>query len=617
MAILQELWKRRFPMLVANRGAGKTFIIGLYSWLKGILFNNTKIVGAGAAFRQSKLIFEKMEDIWNNADVLRSICDSNSGPRREIDRCTMRMNTSTAVFLPIGNGERIRGLRASIILADEMASIPPEIYETVIAGFAAVSSNPVQQVKEAARRKAMKELGIWDKRNEELYAERSGNQAIITGTAYYSFNHFYEYWRRYCNIINSKGDERKLKEILGGEIPNGFNWKDYSVIRIPYELMPENFMDEQVVARAKATVHSSIYLMEYQSIFATDSDGFFKRSLIESCVTNDIKPILINGQNIIFEPMTRGNPTKKYVIGVDPASEKDNFSIVVLELNPDHTRIVYCWTTTRQNFKNRQNLGMTDEHDFYKFCARKIRDLMLVFPTEKIAMDSQGGGIAVSEALHDPANLKTGEHPVWEIIDPEKEKDTDHKPGLHILELCNFAKADWTRDANHGLRKDMEDKILLFPRFDSVSLALAAEEDAEKARLFKNKTGKNLDVFDTLEDCVLEIEELKNELSTITVTIVGTGVNARERWDVPEIKLPGNKKGRMRKDRYSALVMANMIARSIQRAELPIQYSLIGGASKDLVAKKEKGTKPGQLYHGPDWFTSGGWMKNIGKVVRK
>jgi len=617
MAILNELWYRRFPMLIMNRGGSKTWCLGLYAWLKGVLFNNVKIVGAGAAFRQSKLIFEKMEDIWNNSDVLRSICDNHSGPRREVDRCTMHMNTSQATFLPIGSGERIRGLRASIILADEMASIPPEIYETVIAGFAAVAANPVQQVKEASRRKTMMELGIWNEAAEELYAGKTGNQAIITGTAYYSFNHFYDYWKRYTGIVKSKGDERKLKEVLGGEIPPGFNWKDYSVIRIPYELMPDKFMDQQVVARAKATVNSSVYLCEYSSCFATDSDGFFKRSLIESCVTSDLKPININGQTILFEPMLRGNPTKKYVIGVDPASEQDNFSIIVLELNSDHTRIVYCWTTTRQNFKKRQSMGMTEEHDFYKFCARKIRDLMTLFSTERIAMDSQGGGVAVSEALHDPANLKTGEHPIWEIIDPEKEKDTDHKAGLHILELCNFAKYDWVRDSNHGLRKDLEDKILLFPKFDSISLELAAEEDAERAKVLKNKFGKTMDIFDTLEDCVMEIEELKNELSTITVTVTGTGVAARERWDVPEVKLPGNKKGRMRKDRYSALLMANMTARKIHRTDMPIQYSVIGGFSKDIVGRKDKADK-NKLYNGPDWFIgNSNWMNKVGLVIKK
>jgi hypothetical protein len=104
-------------------------------------------------------------------------------------------------------------------------------------------------------------------------------------------------------------------------------------------------------------------------------------------------------------------------------------------------------------------------------------------------------------------------------------------------------------------------------------------------------------------------------MATITVTVTGTGVNARERWDVPEIKLPGNKKGRMRKDRYSALLMANMIARQITRAETPLQYKVIGGFAKDIVTRKNK-TGESQLYYGPDWLQTGSWGKSFG-IVKK
>ena len=58
-------------------------------------------------------------------------------------------------------------------------------------------------------------------------------------------------------------------------------------MRIPYELLPEGFMDASQVARSKATVHAGIYQMEFGACFTRDSEGFFKRSLIESCVVDD------------------------------------------------------------------------------------------------------------------------------------------------------------------------------------------------------------------------------------------------------------------------------------------------------------------------------------------
>jgi hypothetical protein len=505
----------------------------------------------------------------------------------------MRLGDSWTIAIPMGDGSKIRGLRAHIIIADEFASISPDIYETVVSGFAAVSANPIQNVKEEAKKAAMIESGVW---NEELEAleYKMGNQAIIAGTADYSFKHFAQYWNRYHAIIESKGDKRKLEELFKSEIPTNFNWKDYSIIRIPYELIPKGFMDDKQVSRAKATIHTGIYNMEYAACFTKDSDGFFKRSLIEGCVSSDTKPIVIGNKPIIFDALVQGHLGHKYVYGIDPASEKDNFSITILEVHPDHTRIVYAWTTNRSNFKERQKTGLVQEHDFYTFCARKIRNLMKIFPCERIGLDAQGGGIAIEEALHDPSKMQEGEHLIWPVIDYDKAKDTDSQPGLHIVEMVQFAKADWTAQANHGLRKDFEDKVLLFPRFDALTLGLALDQEGKDIL-----SGDLNPVYDSLSECILEIEELKNELTTIVMTQTSTGPNARDRWDTPEVKLPNGKKGRLRKDRYSSLLIANMLARQMNRSLQPISYDIVGGNSRELVKQD------GKLYNGPEWFTEG------------
>lgn len=609
IAILQEFWIRPFPMYIASRGWGKSFLLALYAVLKCIFYPGTKIVIVGAAFRQSKIIFEYMENIWRTSSILRSIFNSNDdGPRRDVDRCTIRLGDSWAVAIPMGDGSKIRGLRAHIIIADEFASISPDIYETVVSGFAAVSASPIQNVKEEAKKKAMREAGLW---NEELEAleYKMGNQAIISGTADYAFKHFASYWRRYKAIIESHGDQRKLEEIFKGEVPNNFNWKDYSIIRIPYELIPTGFMDDKQVARAKATIHTGIYNMEYAACFTADSDGFFKRSLIESCVVSDDKSIILpNSGKILFDATIRGDSDKQYIYGVDPASEQDNFSIVVLELHKDHSRVVYCWTTNRHNFKERQKTGLVVEHDFYSFCAKKIRSLMNAFPPARIGMDAQGGGVAIEEALHDPKNLSDGEKLIWPIIDYDKPKETDSQAGLHILELVQFARAEWTAQANHGLRKDLEDKALLFPRFDNLTLGLTLEQEGKDIL----NTDLSSPLYDSLSECILEIEELKNELTTIVMTHTSGGSGSRDRWDTPEVKTSNGRKGRLRKDRYSALVIANMLARQMNRTLSGPEYNIIGRSGRDT------GQVNGQLYKGPEWFTSSANDEGIyGGIYRK
>ena len=330
--ILKELWTKTFPMLVATRGGGKTWILALYALLRALLCQGSKIVIVGAAFRQSKLLFEYMETFWRNAPILRSIVGSgkHQGPKRDVDRCTFYVGESSIMAIPMGDGTKIRGLRANYIIADEFASIPQEIYETVVQGFASVAADPVEGVKNMARNKVLKSLGLWspEEKGEGIITD-IGNQSILSGTAYYAFNHFADYWKRYKAIIESAGEEKKLQEIFSGEVPENFDWTKYSIIRIPYHKLPKGFMDETQVSRAKATIHSSIYQMEYGACFCTDSDGFFRRSLIESCVCHP--PIELHSGPVEFHAVILGNPNCKYVYGIDPASENDNFSIVVLE----------------------------------------------------------------------------------------------------------------------------------------------------------------------------------------------------------------------------------------------------------------------------------------------
>ena len=156
--------------------------------------------------------------------------------------------------------------------------------------------------------------------------------------------------------------------------------------------------------------------------------------------------------------------------------------------------------------------------------------------------------------------------------------------------MVQFAKADWVVESNHGMRKDFEDKVLLFPYFDSATLGLAIADDKLKSRL-----------YDTLEDCVMEVEELKDELAMIIMSQTPAG---RDKWDTPEIKLATGKKGNLRKDRYSALLMANMSARTLQRSPPPLNYKSMGGFAGGNIHDVD-----GPTYVGPAWFTEG--MKDV------
>lgn len=732
---------------------------------------------------------------------------------------------------------KIRGERAHDLINDEFSSINREIYETVLAGFGVVELEPYKKVEKMAEVRVLKKLGMWsDEMEAHARQSRMGNQSVISGTAFYQFNHFADYWKRWHGIITSRGDKKKLAQVVGPEAAEDIDWRDYSIIRIPYDILPSGYLDERHVIRSKSTVHSGTFLnefsacmhpntliltpygakhikdivvgdsvmthkgrfrrvtktmtrqstgeilyinkdvlityehpiwqggdddnswikagdidisvgdsfhmpplselsssslsytmgvnighnayltheiidpdilfsnlefmrgflegydneqdgsydcgdnrnlavqirmvlsyfnyfptLEYDGVsytlrntnndinllpithkdiveyhglvynlevqedhsyvlmngavhncFSSDSNGFFRRSLIEECVTNH--PIKAGDDYVQFHCTIRGNPNGRYIYGVDPASEQDKFSIVILEVYDSHRRIVYCWTTDKSEHTKRIQQGVAAEHDFYGFCARKIRDLMRVFPCEHIAMDSQGGGVGIREALHDPEKLQKDEEPIWELksshpfnktgSSSKGDKPTDRYPGLHILELCNFANFSYTVEANTGLRKDFEDHVCLFPiSQDTATLAVAFEQDQIAKRL-----------YDTYEDCFNEIEELKEELATIVQMPTAGGY--RDRWDTPEVKLTGSRKGRLRKDRYSALVMANYAARRLARKTEEVPYQNFGG----FVGQMQNHGREGPAYlSGPDWFINpvnnnpGG----IGKIIRR
>ena len=94
------------------------------------------------------------------------------------------------------------------------------------------------------------------------------------------------------------------------------------------------------------------------------------------------------------------------------------------------------------------------------------------------------------------------------------------------------------------------------------------------------------------------------------MTQTSTGAGARDRWDTPEVKLQNGKKGRLRKDRYSSLVIANMLARQTRQQLMTPDYAVIGGNSSQIVKQD------GDMYKGPEWFTGGANEDIYGGIYR-
>lgn len=600
LAALEMLWTKMAPMLIGSRGAAKSFLLSVYCALRLVLEPGCKIVAVGAGLRQSRQIYEYMRTLWENSPILRDIAGrgETQGPRQSQDRFEFRIGNSVATFIPIGDGSKIRGLRANYLICDEYGSINPEVFDIVVRGFAVVSSTPIQKVKERARIRKLKKLGLWNDQLQENAKKRDKkNQIVFSGTPTFYFNHFYKQFKKWETIIKSKGNPKLLEELFGEdkELKEAFDWRDYAIIRIPYTHLPDGLMDTAIIAQAKASLPTSHFLLEYGACFVADSDGFYRRSIIEAATTN--KPILVGGKPIQFSILRQGINDRKYVIGIDPAADDDNAAIVVVEMHHDHRRIVHCWTTNKKKYNNlkkkmmERNITLGD--DYYSYVAKKIRQLMSLFAVEMIIMDKNGGGRAIAEALSAKKNVPEGELPIFEEINPEDPKPTDAEDGLHILRLL-VPTAEINADANHGMLKDLQEKVLLFPLFDTIELAKAIETD-------------NINSFDTdtYEDLLSEIEELKTEMTLIVQTSTATG---KEHFDTPAIKSEGMKKGVLRKDRFSALLYANYYARMKDKnTTIQIKYTPVGG-SRDTFRKSGTGDKRMYTGFGVKKFGNANWL---------
>jgi hypothetical protein len=472
-------------------------------------------------------------------------------------------------------------------------SVPEDVFDIVVRGFAATAKSPMEEAKKIAFDKKLSQMDIPSDIKQKLMVDDGkmhGNQIVYSGTAYYAFNHFAKKHEMWQEIIRSKGDPDKISQIFGGDslVPDDFNYKDYCIIRIPHTHLPDGLLDKRQLAHAKATLPRNIYLMEYGAVFVKDSDGFFPRSLIEGCSVGPNKPLDTPDGAVTFSPAMRGIKGPKYVIGIDPAAERDNLAVVIIEVWANHYRVVYCWAVNKKEFIKRKKRGLITDDDYYAYCCSRIREIVRLFNPIRVEMDSQGGGYAIAEMLRNHKLLDTdkGDFPIYEVIDFEDPKSTDGETdGRHILHLIKQS-SEFNQDANIALHKSFETRTLLFPAFDSVKMYAAIE--AEKA------SGV---IFDTYEENVYNIEELKNELCTIQMSETATG---RERFDTPQVVSPGAvegraRKGRLRKDRYTAVLLAHKYVYDTDIApDDNIDYNDVAGN----IVKRTKTGKDEPMYRG-------------------
>ena len=371
----------------------------------------------GMISHNSKMIFAEVEKLYAQSSILRQACDKP--PTRGSDVCYLRFKSiggktpSYIEALPLGaDGSKIRGSRFYLLLIDELAQVPDKIIDLVLRPMGAVGLAPMERVRRLEQKARLISLGL---ALDTDFEEEDVNKMIMTSSGFYKFNHM---WKR----MKDHWSQEVLAEKEGVE-------SSYKVWQVPYWDLPEGFLDTNNIEEAKRVMSSTEFRMEYEAEMVSDSEGFFKASLLETCSID-------SG----FTIEMRGDPTAQYIIGVDPnQGGRASCGIIIIRVGSVN-KIVSVMELKTQTTQQLTQL---------------IQDLCEKLNVLRIFMDKGGGGKAVCDLLEEGYG---GKQP---IIDRTND-DHRHLPGSHILELIYF-NPNWIADANFTVKSMLEDKKLLFP----------------------------------------------------------------------------------------------------------------------------------------------------------
>lgn len=434
--VLRDMWFKNYVITVAGRGCGKTFLLGVNAVLHALLYPGYRIGLIGPSFRQSKLIFSEVEKLYLRSSILREACAKK--PTRGADNCslvfkgTSGSNGSYIEALPIGvDGAKIRGSRFYLVEIDELAQMPADIIDMVIRPMGAVHLEPMLRVREQERQLELIKLGL---ANEDDFEDSTGNKMIMTSSGYFKFNHMWHRMKSYWRAIKEDGEKSR-----------------YAVHQIPYSMLPKGFLDEENIREAKRTMSTIQFITEYEAAMVSDSDGFFKASMIERCTIGSDFTIKMAGEK-----------NKEYVLGVDPnQGGSAACGLVIIELS-DPMKIVFV-----KGLKKHTTQDMVME----------IQRCCSIFNIKRIYIDSQGGGNAIKNLLEEGYNNK---EPILDI-DDDRNKGAS---GRHILKLVN-PSPNWISDANFELLAVLENARVRFPMIPLSDFSSATEKQYEEVKLLK------------------------------------------------------------------------------------------------------------------------------------
>lgn len=516
-----------------SRGMSKSFSTALFAILDSIMNQGVQIGIISKSFRQSKMIFKKIEDIVKSPKAeFFSQCVTRTSKMN--DEWLMEIGRSKIIALPLGDGEKLRGFRFQRMIIDELLLMPEKIYNEVIMPFLSVVENPTERQEIYDLETQMIEKG---EMKEEDRKKWPNNKIIGLSSASYKFEYLFKLYQQYENLILNENKQDGAHRVI---------------MHFSYDCAPEQLYDQNLINQSKSTMSQAQFDREFGAVFTDDSSGYFKVSKMAACTIPD-------GEGQCVEVI--GDPSSKYILAFDPSwSESegsDDFAILLIKLHPETRKgtVVHSYAVSGANLQTH---------------IRYMAYIFTHFNIEMVVGDYNGGvqflNACKESGIFKKQNLKI------DTIDADLDNPKDYKKGIRKLKnqinkesrkfvFLRKPTSSWIRNANESLQSAFDHKKIYFAGSamdENYNMQRKANIPIEKLQFLKNKDAeekkKDAKMIDFVEHQRDMIDLIKVECALVQVT---TSPQGTQSFDLPYNLRKQRGADKARKDSYSALILAN------------------------------------------------------------
>lgn len=514
-----------------SRGLSKSFTTGVFAAMDAVLNQGVQIGIISKSFRQSRMIFNKIEDIAKSpkaaflSQCITRVSKSN-------DQWVMELGRSKIIALPLGDGEKLRGFRFQRMIIDELLLMPEKILNEVIMPFLSVVENPTERQKIYDLETKLIAEG---KMSEDDRHKWPHNKIIGLSSASYKFEYLFKMYQQYENLILNPDNQDNAHRV---------------VMHLSYDCAPEQLYDQNLIDQAKATMSQAQFEREFGSVFTDDSSGYFKVSKMAQCT-------MIDGEGQSVEIV--GDSSAKYILSFDPSwSESDgsdDFAIQLIKLNPSNSTgtIVHSYAMSGTNLKKHI------EYFYY---------LLTHFNVVAIVGD-YNGGVQFINSCNESEIFKSNNYKLEtmdvafddpaEYANDLRQARNQYNQSTRRIVYLRKPSSFWIRSANELLQAAFDHKKIWFA-------SMAMNDDFTKQKLAnipiqnlkferqdneKEAGAKQIDFIEHQKDMV-ELIKVQCALIQVSTTAQGT-----QSFDLPSNLKKQRGADKARKDAYSALVLGN------------------------------------------------------------